>query len=116
MRFDHKTLALLLSMGMTVSTLTACTAGGTDAGMDLRTGTLQRPFQVRILVLVADHRMLHAEFPGLGSQQGGAVVGSNQCHLKTVRMLPDHIQRLATDRPRRSQDGYPFLFHRQKLI
>ena len=30
MRFDHKTLALLLSMGLTVSTLTACTAGGVN--------------------------------------------------------------------------------------
>ena len=63
------------------------------------------------LGFVADDRMRDGEFARLLRQEGGVAARRDGPHFETVRMLPDHVQRLATDGSRRPEDGNSLPFH-----
>ena len=68
-----------------------------------------------IFVGIADDDVVDVKLARLFDQQVTAVVGGNEFHVETVRMLPDHIQGLAADGPGGTEDGNVSFSH-QKLI
>ena len=87
-------------------------AGGIDAGVHFR-GVPDEGVPHRIVFRhVTDDRVRNGKLVGLFRKERGVASRRDDFHLEPVRMLPDHVQRLAADGSRRPEDGDLLSLHR----
>ena len=86
--------------------------GGVDAGVYGRGLSDQGFLHGVIFRHVADNRVRNGKLVRLFRQEGGVAACGDDFHLEPIRVLPDHVQRLAADGSRRSEDGDLLSLHR----
>ena len=79
--------------------------------MHLRGGSGEGIAHLRIFGFIADDGVRNGEFAGLSDQEFRVAARRDDLHFETVRMLPDHVQRLAADGSRRPEDGDSLALH-----